>query len=90
MKSRTTRSLRLAALLVLLAGLGTWLATGRHVGWTQTSVVSVQRDEITGIDYPVRRDGFIAGLEVPAFATVLATVFASSSWLLQRRTVARA
>lgn len=90
MKSRTTRSLRLAALLVLLGGLGTWFATGRHIGWTQTSVVSLQRDEITGIEYPVRQPGFIAGVEVPAVATALALTLAVIGWSLQRRATVRA
>jgi len=89
MKSRTTRSLRLAALLVLLGGLGTWFATGRHLGWTQTSVVSLQRDEITGIEYPVRQPGFIAGVDVPAAATALALTLAALGWSLQRRATVR-
>lgn len=89
MKSRTARSLRLAALLVLIGGLGTWFATGRHLGWTQTSVVTVQRDEITGIEYPVRQPGFVAGVEVPAAATAFALTLAVLGWSLQRRATVR-
>lgn len=90
MKSRPSRILSLAALLVLLAGAATWVATGAHVGWTQTSTVTQQRDEITGIVYPVRQPGFIAGVEVPAGAAVLAAILAGLGWTLGRRGSARA
>ncbi len=82
---RLPRTLRYAAAAVLLAGLGTWFATGRHLGWTQTSVVSIQKDEITGIDYPVRRDAFVAGVEVPAAAAGLAAALVGFSFVLGRR-----
>lgn len=82
---RLPRNLRYAAAAVLLAGLGTWFATGRHVGWTQTSVVSIQKDEITGIDYPVRRDAFVAGVEIPAAAAGLAAALAGLGFFLGRR-----
>lgn len=84
------RILRLAALAILVAGVGTWVATGRHVGWTQTSAVSLQRDEITGIEYPVRREAFVAGVEVPALAAAVAAALAAGSWFAGRRAAARA
>lgn len=86
---RLSRVLRGLAVTVLVAGLATWFATGTHVGWTQTSAVQMQRDEITGIDYPVRRDAFIAGVEVPVLAAVAAAALAGLS-LLPRRTLQRA
>jgi len=82
---RLPRTLRYAAAAILLAGLGIWFATGRHVGWTQTSVVSIQKDEITGIDFPVRRDAFIAGVEIPAAAAGLAAGLTALSLVLARR-----
>jgi hypothetical protein len=87
MKHRSTlaRTLRAAAVVALLAGYGVWLGTGAHRGWTQTSVVTLQKDEITGIDYPVRRDAFIAGLEIPAAATGLAALLGALSFLAGRR-----
>jgi hypothetical protein len=36
---RFTRGLRAIAIVALAAALGTWVATGAHVGWTQTSTV---------------------------------------------------
>lgn len=84
---RLVRRLRLAAVLVAASGLGLWAATGAHVGWTQTSAVDLQRDEITGIDYPVRRPVFVAGVEVPSLALAAATLLAGLSLLPRRATV---
>jgi hypothetical protein len=85
-----SRPLRASALALLLAGLGTWVATGAHRGWTQTSVVSLQKDEITGIEYPVRRDAFIAGVEVPLAAAGLAGLLTALSFLPRRAPAATA
>lgn len=82
--SRLQPTLRWIALAVFVAGLGVWLATGAHRGWTQTSVTEQKRDEITGIDYPVRRSAFIAGVEIPSLATLLAGGFLAASLLARR------
>jgi hypothetical protein len=71
-------------LLLFLTGVGIWAANGARLGWTQTSVVEVQRDEITGIDFPVRHDAFIPGVEVPLIGTAAALVLAGLSVLPQR------
>jgi hypothetical protein len=81
--------LRAAAVAVFLAGLGLWLAHGARLGWTQTSVVTMQRDEITGIDYPVRSDGFVAGVEVPAVGLAAAGALVALSFLPRRGTTRR-
>ena len=57
--------LRIVATALAVGGVGVWLATGAHRGWTRTSEVEMRRDEITGIDFPVRRDKFTAGVEFP-------------------------
>ena len=91
MKStRLARILLASAALLFTAGLATWVSTGRHVGWTQTSTVTMQRDEITGIDYPVRTPGFVAGVEIPVATATAAVVFASLAWFVQRPRVVRA
>jgi hypothetical protein len=82
---RLPRLLRALALGSALAGVGVWLATGAHAGWTQTSVVTMQRDEITGIDFPVRRSALIAGVEVPVTGVVLATLLLGASFLRRGR-----
>lgn len=86
-KSSLVRALRLSALIVLGSGFAVWAASGARVGWTQTSVVTLQRDEITGIDFPVRRRAFIAGVEVPVLATATALLVAGLSVFAQRRSV---
>lgn len=88
--SRLPTLLRVTALFILVAGVGTWIAKGAHLGWTQTSVVTLQRDDITGIEYPVRRPGFVAGIEVPLAATAIALAFAGLGALTARRVRARA
>ena len=86
---RLTRGLRAIAIVALAAALGTWVATGAHVGWTQTSAVTLEHDEITGIDYPVRRAAFIAGVEVPFLGLEVAASLGGLSLLPQRRQTAR-
>lgn len=86
--SRLTLALRLASVAALLAVLGVWAATGAHLGWTQTSKVVVQHDEVTGIDFPVREKTFVAGVEVLAVGTGFAAAFAAASLLTSRRRTA--
>jgi ABC-type transporter Mla subunit MlaD len=84
--------LRWAAALVLIGALGGWLATGAHVGWSQTSTVTMQHDEVTGIDYPVRRETLVAGVEVlgAGLAVALTLIGASFVRLGRRATVVAA
>ena len=79
-----SRGLRRIALAVLLTGVGLWGLTGARIGWTQTTAVTLQRDEITGIDYPVRHAAFIAGVEIPLLAAALAASLTVASFLRQR------
>ncbi len=82
---RLTVSLRFAAVATLVAVLALWAATGAHRGWTQTSKVVMQHDEITGIDFPVREKTFVAGVEVLAVGVAAAGAFAAASLVAQRR-----
>lgn len=75
---------------LFVAGIGIWFATGARIGWTQTSAVKIQRDEITGIDYPVRHPAFIAGVEVPLLAAAMAAAIAGVSAINRRSAVLRA
>lgn len=84
--TRISRALRGTAVALLLAGVGAWVATGAHFGWTQTSTVSLHRDEVTDIQYPVRRAVFVAGIEVPLLAAVIAAAFAGLSVIPRRAT----
>lgn len=83
--TRLTLTLRLASAAVLLTVLGTWIGTGAHLGWTQTSKVTTQHDEITGIDYPVREKTFVAGVEILGAGLATAAALAGASVLASRR-----
>jgi len=82
---KLANGLRGAALALLVGGMGVWLATGAHLGFTQTSMVTMKRDEITGIDYPERRPGFVAGIEFPLGTAGAAIVLALLSLAADRR-----
>lgn len=91
MKSnRLSRLLRMSALAVIAAGFGVWLATGARVGWTQTSIVTMQHDQLTGIDYPVRAAAFRPGVEIPLLATATAAMLGGIAWAARRRVPVRA
>ena len=83
--SRLSLALRVTAILALVAVLSLWVATGSHRGWTQTTKVIQQRDEITGIDYPVRVPGFVAGVEVLGGGLAVAAVLGGASLYTNRR-----
>ena len=68
------RSLRILALVVGLATLGVWLATGAHRGWTKTSVTVVEIEPVTGLENPVQKKQFVMGVEL--LGTGLATAAA--------------
>ena len=83
--NRLSLVLRLTAAAALLATVGVWAATGAHLGWTQTSKVVIQHDEITGIDFPVREKTFVAGVEVLAVGAGFAAALAAASVFTNRR-----
>lgn len=80
-KSNSNKGLQLAALAVVLVTSVVWAANGAHFGWTQTSVVEMKIDEITGIEYPVRRDDFVAGVEVLGAGFLLAAALSAAGLL---------
>jgi len=73
--------LRGAAITALVIALGTWIGTGSHLGWSQTSIVQMQHDEVTGINFPVRQSTFIAGIEVIAIGLAAAAAFTGLSFV---------
>lgn len=77
--------LRLGALLVFLGALGLWIAGGSHRGWTQTSVVEFHIDEITEIEFPVRRDAFVPGVEFPIGGSIAALTLLVLSFVYGRQ-----
>ncbi len=89
MKNKLSLLLKAFAAIALLSALSVWIATGSHRGWTQTSTVEMKTDEITGINYPVRHDGFVAGVEIPALGLLAASTLGGLGFLLGRRPSAR-
>lgn len=88
--NRFSRFLRWSALVVVAAGFTVWVAAGARIGWTQTSVVTMQHDELTGIDYPVRAAAFRPGVEIPLLATATAAMLGGIAWAAGRRATVRA
>jgi hypothetical protein len=78
------RILILLALVVAVGGLGVWFATGAHRGWSQTSVQTMQLDEITGIETPVYEDRFVAGVDFLGAALLGAGALAASSLFFRK------
>ena len=83
--TRLSLALRVVAAIVLLSSLALWSATGAHRGWTRTSTVVFQRDEITGIDFPVRQKAFVAGIEIPALGAGAAILLLTAGAFAGRR-----
>lgn len=65
-------ALRVAAGILALITLGTWLGTGAHRGWTQTEVTEMRIDPITEIEYPEVRRQFVAGVELLGIGLLVA------------------
>jgi hypothetical protein len=86
----------LRRILLLASGLAvavtaiTWLATGAHRGWTRTEITTMQHDEITGLDYPVNRPGFVAGVDFLGAGAGLALALGAAALLVRRRSSATA
>jgi hypothetical protein len=87
--NRLFRILRWSALAVIAAGFAVWVAAGARIGWTQTSIVTMQHDQLTGIDYPVRAAAFRPGVEIPLLATATAAMLGGIAWVARRRLEAR-
>ena len=86
---RLSRFFTVAAGLVALVTLGVWIGTGAHQGWTQTSVTEMQVDEVTGIQFPVTRAAFVAGVEFVALGLGLALMLGLGGFALRRRAASR-
>jgi hypothetical protein len=80
------RSLKLAALLLALAGTGFWLAKGAHRGWTQTSVPVKTMDAVTGIEAVEYQKQFVPGIEILGGIWLLSAAMAGASWFCKSKT----
>ena len=78
------RTLKLLALLVILAAAITWLATGANRAWTKTSVPVKTLDEVTGIEGITYQKKFLPGVDFLAVAFGGAAVLFGSSFLFRK------
>lgn len=79
------RFLHIAALLIALLTLGTWLATGAHRGWTKTSVTVVEIEPVTGLENPVQKKQFVMGVELLGAGLAAAAALAGASFFFKTK-----
>lgn len=77
--------LRRAALALAVLTAITWLATGAHRGWTQTSVPVEKQDEVTGLTWREYQKRFRPGVDFLAAGLAGSGLLASLGWFLGRR-----
>jgi hypothetical protein len=79
------KTLRMLAVLVLLAAGVTWLATGATIGWTKTSVMVKTPDPVTGLDRISYEKKFVAGVDFLGAAAVVAAGLAGASFFFRNK-----
>jgi len=77
------RALQLFALLLAIGAGVTWLGTGAHRGWTQTSVASKSIEEVTGLETITYEKRFVMGIELLGCALLGAGFLAGVSFLFR-------
>ena len=76
---RMRRTLRIIALCIAAISLAAWAAFGANRGWTKTTVDHKQVDAVTGIEYPVRENRFVPGIDLLALSWISAAALFGSS-----------
>ena len=76
---------RLLALFVLSTCLSWWWFSGADMGWTKTYVTIPATDEITGIQYEVKQEKFVPGVDFVAAGIGLSFGIFAASFLLSPR-----
>jgi len=80
------KALQAVAVLVAVAAVGIWLATGAHRGWTKTQVEKITVDEITGIEGRSYEKQFVAGAELLSAGLLTAVTLAGISLFFRDQT----
>lgn len=83
-KKTISKGLRILALVVALAFVGTWVSLGANTGWTKTSVPVTIVDEITGIESQTWEEQFVPGLEFLGGGIFAAAVIGGASFLFRK------
>ena len=78
------KTLRILAVLVLLAAGATWLATGANRGWTKTSVAVKTLDPVTEIEGITYQKKFLPGVDFLGAAFGGAAVLAGASLFFRK------
>ena len=79
------RIIRLAALGIALVSLLLWLAFGANRGWTKTTIDRPQTDSVTGIEYPVREQRFVPGIDLLGLCWMVAALLLGVSLIPMSR-----
>jgi hypothetical protein len=79
------KTLQLLALLVALAAVVTWAATGANRGWTKTSVPVKTLDEVTGIEGITYQPKFLPGVDFLAAAFGGGVLLAGVSFFFRKQ-----
>ena len=72
------------ALVLLVAALVTWVATGANRGWTKTTVPVKRTDEVTGITVDDYQKRFVPGVDFLGAAVLGSAILAGASFLFRK------
>jgi hypothetical protein len=72
-------------LLLLVATLAVWVATGANRGWTKTSVPVTRTDEVTGITVDDYQKRFVPGIDFLGAALLGSGILAGASFLFRTK-----
>jgi hypothetical protein len=79
------RTLRILAVLLVVAAAGFWLVAGANRGWTKTRVPRKTLDEVTGIEGVTYAPRFVPGLDFLALALAASGVLAGVSFCFRTK-----
>jgi hypothetical protein len=78
-------SLRICALLLLVAAFALWLARGINRGWTKTTVQIKKLDEVTGIEGIEYQSRFVPGVDFLCAAFLASGSLVAGSFLFRTK-----
>jgi hypothetical protein len=79
------RTLRIAAVALLVAAVMVWIATGANRGWTETNIPRKVVDDVTGIDGIVYDKGFKPGRDFLGASALVAGLLAGVSFFFRTK-----
>jgi hypothetical protein len=79
------KTLRILAIIVLLAAVAIWAAKGAHRGWTVNNIEHRATDPVTGLPRSTWEKGFIPGWDFLAVAALTAAGLTGASFLFRTK-----